>query len=371
MTLLYPIAKPILNGNEKAYVNDCLDSSWISSGGRYIEMFEQRFAEYCGVRHAVSCNNGTAALHIALLAHGVGRGDEVIIPSLTFVATANAVTYCGAVPVFIDCEPDTWNIDPEKIQAKITPRTKGIIAVHLYGHPVEMAPILELANRYGLFVLEDAAEALGAEYRGLRAGSIGHSGTFSLFGNKIITTGEGGMLTTNDDKIAEAARQYKGQGIHPKRKYWFPVIGYNYRMTNIQAAIGCAQLENVEWHIHRRREVARQYLRRLEGCECITLPVERYGVKNVYWMFSVLVNDADESVRDKAMAQLAELGIETRPFFYPMHILPPYRHLQPMQEFPNVNRIAASGFNIPSHGELNEDDIDFISRSLLEVVTNL
>jgi perosamine synthetase len=369
MTFLYPIAKPILNGNEKAYVNDCLDSSWISSNGRYIDTFEERFAEFCGVKHAVACNNGTSALHLALLAHGVGPGDEVIIPTLTFVATANAVAYCGATPVFIDSEPDTWNIDPEKIAHKITPRTKGIIAVHLYGHMADMAPIIGIADRYGLFVIEDAAEALGAEYTGAQAGAIGHSATFSLFGNKIITTGEGGMVTTNDDKIAEAVRMFKGQGIHPKRKYWFPVVGYNYRMTNIQAAIGCAQLENVEWHIHRRREVARLYMRHLRDCDRVTLPVERYGTKNVYWMFSIVLNDAQESARDQVMELLLERGIETRPFFYPMHILPPYRNFQPMHEFPVANRIAAAGMNIPSHGGLSEEDIAYISETIIDVVT--
>ncbi|HEX5576551.1 MAG TPA: DegT/DnrJ/EryC1/StrS aminotransferase family protein, partial [Gemmatimonadales bacterium] len=228
-----PVAAPMLVGNEKAYVLDCLDSSWISSAGQYVSRFEAAFADFCGVKHAVACCNGTAALHVALSALGVGPGDEVIVPTLTFVATANAVIQCGARPVFVDSEPETWNIDPALIEAKITPRTKGIIVVHLYGHPAEMESIVSTARRHGLFVVEDAAEAHGAEHNGRRVGSLGDVGIFSFFGNKIITTGEGGMVTTSDDTLAARVRQLKAQGIDPNRRYWYPVIGYNYRMTNV------------------------------------------------------------------------------------------------------------------------------------------
>jgi perosamine synthetase len=251
-----PVAAPMLAGNEKKYVMDCLDSNWISSRGTYIERFENAFADFCGARHALSCTNGTTALHLALLALGVGAGDEVIVPTLTFVATANAVTYCGARPVMIDAEPRTWNINPCLIEEKITPRTRGIIVVHLYGHPVDMDPVIEIARRHGLFVLEDAAEAHGAIYKGQVAGSIGDIATFSFFGNKVLSTGEGGMVVTNDPELASKIRLLKDQGMDPNRRYWYPVIGYNYRMTNVAAAIGLAQVEKADWHIQQRRELA-------------------------------------------------------------------------------------------------------------------
>lgn len=368
MPKLYPIASPMLNGNEKKYVLDCLDSNWISSNGAYIEKFEHGFARYCSTTYAAACTSGTTALHLALLAHGVKPDDEIIIPTLTFVATANAVTYCGAKPVFVDAEPDTWNMNPECIERAITPRTKGIIAVHLYGHPADMDPIMEVAVKHGLFVIEDAAEALGAQYKGRTVGSIGHSAAFSLFGNKIITTGEGGMITTNDEKIAATVKLLRGQGLDPKRKYWFPVVGYNYRMTNIQAAIGCAQLERVDWHVERRIQLAKWYRTYLAGDRRLTLPVQKKWAKNVYWMFSVVLNDRSESDRDRVMELLKERGIETRPFFYPMHILPPYRHLQPKSSFPVANRLYAQGMNVPSHGGYAEADIRFVSSTLQEVL---
>lgn len=368
MGKFYPVSTPVLNGNEKKYVLDCLDSTWISSNGSYINIFENEFARFCGTKHAVSCGNGTQALHLALLAHNTEPGDEIIIPTLTFIATANAVTYCGAKPIFIDSEPDTWNIDPRLIEEKITPRTKGIIPVHLYGHPADMDPILRIAEKYDLFVIEDAAEALGARYKGKMTGSLGHSAIFSLFGNKIITTGEGGILTTNDDRIAEKVRLLKGQGMDPKRRYWYPIVGYNYRMTNIQAAIGCAQLENVNWHVRQRIRVARLYHQYLNECKRITLPVQKEWAHNVYWMYSVILNDLSEDGRDEVMSRLLEKGIETRPFFYPMHRLPPYNNLQPSAEFKISNPISAQGINLPSYGSLAPSDIRFISSCLIDVL---
>ena len=240
------VAAPTLNGNEKRYVLECLETTWISSIGRFITEFERGFARFCGVEHAIAVSNGTNALHLALVALGVTSGDEVIVPSLTYVATANAVTYCGAKPVLVDCDPRTLNIDPAAIAGKITAHTKGIIPVHLYGHPADMDPIISVAREHGLFVLEDAAEAHGAEYKGRRVGGLGNCAAFSFFGNKIMTTGEGGMVTTNDSALAAKLRLYRGQGLDPGRRYWHPVIGYNYRMTNIAAALGLAQLEQVD-----------------------------------------------------------------------------------------------------------------------------
>lgn len=367
----YPVALPVLNGNEKKYVMDCLESTWISSNGSYIKRFEEEFAAFCQVKHAIACSNGTTALHLALLAHGAGPGDEIIVPTLTFVATANAVTYCGAKPVFVDSEPETWNIDPKRIEERITPRTKGIVAVHLYGHPADMDPIRQLAQQYGLFVIEDAAEALGAEYKGKRTGGLGDSAIFSLFGNKIITTGEGGVLTTNDDALADRARLLRGQGMDPERRYFHTVIGYNYRMTNIQAAIGCAQLQNAEWHIAQRLRIASYYTKYLRGCSALALPVQQDWAKNVYWLFSVVLREGSEAQRDEVIRRLQLRGIESRPFFYPMHVLPPYEKLQSATEFPVAGRIAAQGINLPSYGTLTEADVRYISSTLVNIVSGL
>lgn len=366
MRKVIPVAAPALVGNERKYVMDCLDSTWISSTGKYVDRFEQAFAKFCGVKHAVSCSNGTTALHLALLALGVGPGDEVIVPTLTFVATANAVTYCGARPVFIDSEPETWNLDPGLLEEKITSRTKGIIVVHLYGHPVNMGPVLDIAQRHGLFVLEDAAEAHGAEYKGRRVGSLGEIATFSFYGNKIITTGEGGMVVTDDDELADKVRQLKGQGMDPQKRYWFPIVGYNYRMTNIQAAIGLAQLEKADWHIERRREIASWYYERLKKCPGLTLPVEKEWAKNAYWMFSVVLDDQVPVDRDKLRSKLSEKGIETRPFFYPMHTLPPYKDkIKSDNAFPFASKLSKKGINLPTWAGLTKDDIEYITRNLL------
>ena len=360
----------MLVGNEKAYVMDCLESTWISSTGKYIERFETAFADFCGVKHAISCCNGTVALHLTLMALGVGPGDEVIVPTLTFVATANAVTYCGARPVFVDAEPETWNIDPALIEAKITPRTKGIIVVHLYGHPADMDPVLSIACRHGLFVVEDVAEAHGAEYKGRKVGSIGDIAAFSFYGNKIITTGEGGMVVTNDDTLASKARQLKGQGMDPNRRYWFPIIGYNYRMTNIAAAIGLAQLEKAAWHLQRRLEVAKWYREQLRDTPEVVCQSEKEWARHVYWMFTIVLDDDIPLGRNEAMACLQERGIETRPVFYPIHTLPPYRNSLHTDSFPIAERIARQGINLPTWAGLTREDVRYVCNSLLECLSD-
>jgi perosamine synthetase len=360
-----PVAAPVLDGNEKAYVLDCLDSTWIASSGKYLDRFEAAFAEFCGVKHAVSCSNGTTALHLALLALGVGPGDEVIVPTLTFVATANAVTYCGARSVFVDAEPETWNIDPAAIEAKITPRTKGIMVVHLFGHPADMEPIRAIARRHGLFVLEDAAQAHGAECRGGRAGALGDIATFSFFGNKIITTGEGGMVTTGDDALAERMRLLRTHGMDPARRYWHPVVGYNYRMTNIAAAIGLAQLERVQWQLERRDEVVRWYQEALAGTGVLTFQAEKPWAHHVWWMFSVLVSP-EAGDRDTIMAALRAQGIETRPIVHPIHTLPPYVDASRGAAFPVAEAIARTGINLPTWGGLTREQVRAVCDRLLE-----
>ncbi len=318
-----PVATPALVGKEREYVMDCLDSNWISSNGSYIGRFETSFAEFCGVRHSLACCNGTVALHLALLGLGIGPGDEVLVPTLTYIASANAVTYCGAKPVFLDSEPDTWNIDPAALEAAIGPRTKAILVVHLYGHPADMEPILAIARNHGLAIVEDAAEAHGAEYKGRRVGSFGDVATFSFYGNKVITTGEGGMVVTNDPALAERMLVLRGQGQDLKRRYWFPVVGYNYRMTNIEAAIGLAQLEKIDWHLSRRRQHAKQYQARLGNLPGLILSPEQPWARNAYWMNCAVLPIELTVTRDEVMRQLQLRGVETRPFFYPMHVLPP------------------------------------------------
>ena len=359
-----PVSKPALIGREKEYVLDCLESSWISSNGKYIELFEKGFAEKIGVKHALACSNGTVALHLALLSIGVGPGDEVIVPTLTYVATANAVKYTGATPVLADSAPDTWNIDPEKLEPLITKRTKAIIPVHLYGHPCDMDPIMDIAKRYGLHVIEDAAEALGSKYKCRTCGAIAHISTFSFYGNKTITTGEGGMVVTNDDELAAKVRILKGQGMDPKKRYWFPVVGYNYRMTNIQAAIGLAQLENADKFCEKRRMIARWYSESLKNIPGITLPVEKDYALHSYWMYSILIEDGYGKGRDEVMELLYKSGGETRPFFYPMHVMPVYWENSPGLK--NAEDIASRGINLPTFYELTEEDVRYISGVIRE-----
>lgn len=365
-----PVAVPSLNGNEKKYVNECLDSTWISSAGEFIGKFEKSFADFCGVRHAVAINNGTTAIHLALVALGVGEGDEVLIPTLTYIATANAVAYCNAKPVLVDSEPGTMNIDPSKVEASITPRTKAIIVVHLYGHPTDMGPIMDIARRHGLKVIEDAAEAHGAEYLGQRVGGIGDCATFSFFGNKIVTTGEGGMVTTNDPELDAKLRLYRGQGMDPKRRYWFPVVGFNYRMTNIAAAIGLAQMERIDEALETRQRVATWYDEALAvHADLIERPVIAPYAKHVYWMYTVLLNGVTGEQRDEVMRLMDADGVETRPVFYPMHVLPPY--LQDGADFGVANDQAARGVNLPTHAQLEAGDIDRIVASLVAALRSV
>jgi perosamine synthetase len=357
------VAEPTLNGNEKRYVLECLETTWISSIGRFITEFERAFASFCGVEHAIAVNNGTNALHLALVALGLKPGDEVIVPTLTYIATANAVTYCGAKPVLVDCDPRTLNIDPAAIAGRITTRTKGIIPVHLYGHPADMDPITSLAREHGLFVLEDAAEAHGAEYKGRRIGGLGNCAAFSFFGNKIMTTGEGGMVTTNDGDLAAKLRLYRGQGLDPGRRYWHPVVGYNYRMTNIAAALGLAQLEQIEELMGARARLADWYRLKLDRlADKLALQAAKSWTRPVLWMQIVMLRHGGEAERDGVMRKLDAASIETRPVFYPMHLLPPY--LEDATLYPNATRCASRGINLPTHGNLTEADVERICQAL-------
>jgi perosamine synthetase len=343
-----------------------MESGWISSAGKYVEKFEAAFAEFCGTKHAISCCNGTAALHLSLLALGVGPGDEVIVPTLTFVATANAVTYCGARPVFVDSEAEAWTLDPALIEALITPHTRGIIAVHLYGHPAHMSALKSIARRHNLFIIEDAAEAHGAMFQGRIVGSLGDIAAFSFYGNKIIATGEGGMVVTDDDALARRAAQFRGQGQDFERRYWFPVIGYNYRMMNLPAAIGLAQLERVNWHLQRRAEIAAWYKEELADVPGITWQAEKEWAGPAHWMFSIILSDDIHADRDAVMSYLEKRGIETRPVFYPMHILPPYLELARNEAYPVADRLARRGLSLPTWAGLTREDISFVCDAVRE-----
>lgn len=359
-----PVAEPVLSGNELAYVTDCIRSGWVSSIGEYVTRFESDFARFCSAKHGIATSNGTTALHLALVVLGIGPGDQVIVPTLTFIATANAVAYTGATPIFADSEPNTWNLDPNDVARKITSHTRAIIPVHIYGHPADMDAINAIASQHRLAVVEDAAEAHGAEYKGQRVGALGRIAAFSFYGNKIITTGEGGMLTTDDDGLAEKAYWLRDHGMSPTRRYWHPVIGYNYRLTNLQAALGVAQMERVEEFIARKRALAALYSELLKDTPGLSLPPEEPWAKSVYWMFSVLVGDDFGVARDELMARLKAQGIDSRPFFNPIHIMPPYATGQTL---PVAERLARQGINLPSSTALTDDDVRRVCRAIREM----
>lgn len=363
--MFIPVYRPELKGKELRYITNCIKSGWISSIGSYVIGFEKGFARYCNTRYAVSTCNGTVSLHLALVALGVGKGDEVIVPSLTFVATANSVVYTGAKPVFVDIDLETWCIDPEKIEEKITKNTKAIIPVHLYGHPCDMGSILNIAKRYNLRVIEDCAEAHGALYNGKRVGGFGDVGCFSFYGNKIITTGEGGMATTNNKGIYERLLYLKDHAMSKKKRYYHPDIGFNYRLTNMQAAVGLAQLEKIEKFIDKKRMIASWYNKRLSHISGIKTPPEKPWAKNVYWMYSVLIDKNSGISRDEFMKRLLKRGIDTRPFFYPIHKLPPYRK---NLSLPNTEKVSGQGVNLPSFPALKEKEVDFICNNIKAIL---
>lgn len=366
MKLIIPVAEPFIGKEEEKLVLEGMRSGWISSIGKYIDQFEKEFAKFCVTKYAITTSNGTAALHLCLVAGGLGAGDEVIVPSMTFVATANAVAYTGAKPVFCDCEKETWNIDPDEIKKKINARTKAIIPVHLYGHPANMGSILAIAKKYELLVIEDAAEAHGAMYKQKKVGSLGDMGCFSFFGNKIITTGEGGMVTTNNKEIAAKIRMFRDHGYSKKRRYYHPHIGFNYRMTNLQAAIGLAQVRKIENIIDRKREIALLYGKLLDPlCPKITLAPEASWAKNVFWMYSILINKSSKKTRDFVINELKKKGIDSRPFFFPIHKLPKYKT---GEYLPVAEMLGSCGINLPSSVTLTSDKIKFICDNIKEIL---
>jgi len=367
----YPIAEPDIGKLEERYVLDAVRSGWVSSLGRYVTEFENRFARFCETSEGISTCNGTAALHLALASMGIGDGDEVVVPALTFVASASAVLYAGAVPVFADVDESTWCVNADTIAAALSERTRAIVVVHLYGQPADMDPILSLAASRGIEVIEDAAEAHGALYRGRKVGSLGRAGVFSFYGNKIITTGEGGMITTNDAQLAERARFLRDHAMSSTERYFHPEIGYNYRLTNLQAALGLAQLERVDEFARRRRDVMRWYREALGDHPEIVLNPDLPWAENANWMVSALFPESMDA--GEIAARLRELGIDTRPFFRPLHMLPSFRSVEreERKSLPVAERLAQRGLNLPSVGHLRRSDIRFITKAVEDVVAKL
>jgi perosamine synthetase len=364
---IYPVAETFLVGKERAYLNQCIDSNWISSKGPFVEQFEQAFAHEVGCRHAVACANGTVALHLVLAALGIGPGDEVILPAFTMIATANAVNYTGATIRLVDSEPIHFNVDPVFIERSITKNTKAIIVVHTYGHPAEMWRLLEMAKACSFFVIEDAAEAHGAEISGRRVGSFGLAGTFSFYANKIITTGEGGMVTTNDPEFERIVRRLRDHAFHPERHFWHEYVGFNYRMTNMQAAVGLAQTERFDEIIAARRRLRGWYDDRLRECPGLSLPHEAPGMRSVFWMYGLRVGASFGCTANALRARLASRGIETRSFFVPMHIQPVYIDQFRGQRFPVAEDLCRSGLYIPTSEALTEKDADWICAQIRDI----
>jgi perosamine synthetase len=367
-----PVSAPVIGAREIEYVTDAVRSGWVSSIGPYVERFEQAFAAYLGVEHAIAVSNGTVGLHLALHSLGIGPGDEVLVPDMTFVATANTVLQTGARPVFVDVDPETWCMDPEAARRAITSETRAIVPVHLFGHPADMDDLLLLAVKNNLQVVEDAAEAHGAEIAGRKVGGIGRLGVFSFYGNKIITTGEGGMVVTNDDELADRLRYLKDHGMSPERRYYHTELAFNYRLTNLQAALGLAQLEQIEDFIARKRAIFKQYAQILSGIPGAQLNVEQPGMRNVFWMISLVLGEQITLDREELGARLRAHSIDWRPFFVPMHTLP---HLADYRAVgregpgcPVSDRLARRGLCLPSGCNLDPEEVQYVAGTVRELI---
>lgn len=344
----------------------CIETNWISSRGEFVERFEREFAEAVGVRHAIAVCNGTAAVHAALVGAGVTAGDEVVVPSLTYIASVNPVVLCGAVPVFVDSEPRTWHMDPGKVRAAIGPRTRAIVVPHLYGSIADVGVLRDIADEHGLAMIEDAAEAMGTRLHGRHAGSFGSVSTFSFYGNKTITTGEGGMVVTDDAVIAMRVRKYRGQGLSSYREYWHDEIGFNYRMTNVAAAIGVAQLERLGPILEKKRLIASWYAELLEGCP-IELQPEPEGVFHSRWMVAALVEDAAALASVRSVLAAGE--VETRPLFAPIHKMPPYAAIHGRIPMPVAEDLSSRGLNLPSWPGLERSDVERVCGLIRRALT--
>jgi perosamine synthetase len=366
--LKIPVAQPTIGSLELRYATEAISSSWISSRGPYINSIEQKFESIFDVKHAIFVSNGTVALHLALIALDIEQGDEVICPTLTYIAPVNAITYVGATPVFVDCNSSDWCLDAQLIEDAITSRTKAIMVVHTYGQVAQMDALLALSRRHGIPIIEDSAETIFGTYQGQMTGTMGAIGTFSFFGNKVLTSGEGGLVVTNVDELASKVRLYMNQGASQSKKYLHEVIGYNYRGTNVQAAILQAQLERRSEIMDARWKIYRQYEERLGNIEGIQLQREFPSRCRSPWLFSLLVAQRDKSnTRDALSIYLEQNGIESRPFFSPIHKLPPYRHLHIQDEnFTNSLNLADEGINLPTFFDLTPNQVDMICTLIID-----
>lgn len=364
-----PVASPDLGGNELEYVTSCLQDGWISSQGPFVKRFEAEFSEFVGGSEALACSSGTTALHLALEALDIGPGDEVIVPDFTFAASINAVLYCGAKPVLVDVDRNSWNINPGLLESVRTPHTKAVMAVHIYGQPADMDSIAAFTNRHNLFLVEDAAEALGATYRGRPIGSFGDTAAFSFFGNKLITTGEGGMVVAKDPKVAGKIRVLRDHGMNPAKRYWHDYVGYNYRMTNLQAALGVAQLERIGGFIAKKQHIGRRYTQKFSDIPGVSLPACGSGAEDVCWLFSMAIDKTITGIgRDDLMQRLMDFGIETRPLFYPLHGMPPYQDYARGGSFEVSTTLSRSGLSLPSAVSLTDAEIDYVADVTRELL---
>ena len=362
---MIPVYEPFLDEEEAKAVYDVVKTGWISSKGKEIEMFEKNLASYVGKKYGVSTSNGTTALHLALVALGIRSGDEVIVPDFTFVSPVNAVIYQGARPVLVDADKSTWGMNPDLIEDKITNRTRAIVVAHIYGNPAMIKEISEIAEKHGIPLIEDCAESLGAVYDKRKIGTWGTISCFSFYGNKVITTGEGGMCITDDDELHEKMKILRDHGMRPEKRYWHQVIGYNYRMTNMQASLGIVQLKKLDNIISIKRKIAQEYQSLLE--DKLTVQVDPPNGWSVFWLFSVLAHNQTE--RNRIMSYLKQTQIETRPFFFPVHTMPPYRQFfKNGREFPVSNNISRIGINLPSFPRLSSTDIKNIGGRIAEAL---
>jgi len=362
-----PISKPMIGAREKQLVLDALDSGWVSSIGKYIDEFEEKFASYCGTKYALAVSNGTTGLHLALATLGIKAGDEVIIPDLTFVATANAVAYTGATPVLADIDADTLCLDPASVKSLVSPRTRAIVPVHLYGHPADMDALAEIAEAHGLAIIEDAAEAHGAEYKGRRVGGLGKCAVFSFYGNKIITTGEGGMLTTSDHAFYLRAKRLRDHAMSAEKRYFHEERGFNYRITNLQAALGVAQLERIGEFLDRRAEIMSWYTSEIATTDKIRLNRVKNWARSAFWMVCLEVEGFDEARRDAFMRKLKARGIDSRPYFCTMSSMPMYQQAQ----LPIAGGKARIGLNLPSYFELTRSDVRRIGSEVNKILEEM
>jgi perosamine synthetase len=367
----FPVMEPLLGGNELEYVTDCIKTNWISSQGKYVLKFEEMLQKQCNVDYCLATSNGTVSLHLALVSLNIGIGDEVIVPNLTFGASVNSIIHSGATPVLIDVDLDSWNISPELIRAAITPKTKAIMPVHIYGNPCDMVGIMEIAKKFNLFVIEDCAEALGATINGQPVGSFGHAAAFSFFANKVITCGEGGALVLRDKKVYEKASLMRDHGMLKGKRYWHVDIGYNYRLTNLQAAIGCAQLEQLSDFRKRRINIFKLYDQYLLSSSYFIKQQISIESESSYWLYSLCIKDGVEVDRDTLMKRLALLGIETRPLFYPMNLMPAFKNVVKSLSLDNSELISSQGLSLPTSVILTNIEIQSICKEILYIMKGL